>query len=132
MAEVTIHRADIFITVEIEEEVLVIVAALVFGSHHSSHYGPTYYYGSGGGSIIGIVAIWIAVVFIVIASLLPVMVGGITKSTHEREKLSSADCKMIDTWYIDDIDWIHNEKTLVNGLKDFYSKTGGTAVIVHY
>lgn len=95
-----------------------------FGSHHSSHYGPTYYYGSGGGSIIGVVAIWIAIVFMVIASLLPVMVGRITKSTHEREKLSSADCKMIDTWYIDDIDWIHNEKTLINGLKDFYSKTG--------
>lgn len=95
-----------------------------FGSHHSSHYGLTYYYGSGGGSIIGTVAIWIAIVFIIIASLLPVMVGSITKSTHEREKLSPADCKMIDTWYIDDIDWIHNEKTLVNGLKDFYSKTG--------
>lgn len=95
-----------------------------FGSHHSSHYGPIYYYGSGGGSIIGIVAIWIAVVLIVLSSLLPLLIPSITKSTHEREKLSSADCKMIDTWYIDDIDWIHDEKTLVNGLKDFYSKTG--------
>lgn len=95
-----------------------------FGSHHSSHYGPTYYSGSGGGSIIGIAAIWIAVVLIVLSSLLPVLIPSITKSTHEREKLSSDDCKMIDTWYIDDIDWIHDEKTLVNGLKDFYSKTG--------
>ena len=95
-----------------------------FGSHHSSHYGPTYYSGSGGGSIIGIAAIWIAVVLIVLSSLLPLLIPSITKSTHEREKLSSDDCKMIDTWYIDDIDWIHNEKTLVNGLKDFYSKTG--------
>lgn len=95
-----------------------------FGSYHSSHYGPTYYSGGRGGSIIGVVATWIAIVFIVLSSLIPVMLGGITKSTHEREKLSSADCKMIDTWYIDDIDWIHDEKTLVNGLKDFYSKTG--------
>lgn len=95
-----------------------------FGSYHSSHYGPTYYSGGRGGSIIGVVATWIAIVFIVLSSLIPVMLGGITKSTHEREKLSSVDCKMIDTWYIDDIDWIHDEKTLVNGLKDFYSKTG--------
>lgn len=95
-----------------------------FGSYHSSHYGPTYYSGGRGGSIIGVVATWIAIVFIVLSSLMPVMLGGITKSTHEREKLSSADCKMIDTWYIDDIDWIHDDKTLVNGLKDFYSKTG--------
>ena len=95
-----------------------------FGSHHSSHYGPTYYSGSGGGSIIGIAAIWIAVVLIVLSSLLPLLIPSITKSTHEREKLSSDDCKMIDTWYIDDIDWIHDEKTLINGLKDFYSKTG--------
>lgn len=95
-----------------------------FGSYHSSHYGPTYYSGGRGGSIIGVVATWIAIVFIVLSSLIPVMLGSITKSTHEREKLSSADCKMIDTWYIDDIDWIHDEKTLVNGLKDFYSKTG--------
>lgn len=95
-----------------------------FGSHHSSHYGPTYYSGNGGGSIIGIAAIWIAVVLIVLSSLLPVLIPSITKSTHERERLSSDDCKMIDTWYIDDIDWIHDEKTLVNGLKGFYSKTG--------
>lgn len=95
-----------------------------FGSYRSSHYGPTYYFGGRGGSIIGVVATWVAIVFIVLSYLIPMMLGGITKSTHEREKLSSTDCKMIDTWYIDDIDWIHDEKTLVNGLKDFYSKTG--------
>lgn len=95
-----------------------------FDSYHSSHYWPTYYFGGRGGSIIGIVATWIAIIFIVLSYLIPMMSGSITRSTHEREKLSSADCKMVDTWYIDDIDWIHDKKALVNGLKDFYSKTG--------
>lgn len=93
-------------------------------SYHSSHYGPTYYSSGIGGSSIGVIAMWIVIVFIVLSYLIPVKLVSVTKSTHEREKLSSADCKVIDTWYIDDINWIHDEKTLINGLKDFYNKTG--------
>lgn len=48
----------------------------------------------------------------------------ITRSTHERGKLNSKYCQLVDTWYIDDIDWIHDENKLIEGLRSFYDQTG--------
>lgn len=48
----------------------------------------------------------------------------ITRSTHERGKLDSKYCQLVDTWYIDDIDWIHDENKLIEGLRSFYDQTG--------
>lgn len=50
--------------------------------------------------------------------------SSIQTSTIERTKLESSQCQKVDTWYQDDIDWIHDEKTLLKGLKDFYNQTG--------
>lgn len=50
--------------------------------------------------------------------------SSIPASTLVREKLPSSMCTVIDTWFEDDINWIHDEKTLLRGLKDFYKETG--------
>lgn len=67
---------------------------------------------------------------ILIVTLVMVVLGmlsqrsSIQTSTIERTKLESSQCQKVETWYQDDIDWIHDEKTLLKGLKDFYSQTG--------
>lgn len=40
----------------------------------------------------------------------------IQQSTIERSKLDSSLCTRVDTWHQDDINWIHDEKTLLKGL----------------
>lgn len=49
--------------------------------------------------------------------------SSITKSTVAREKLH-LNLSDATGYYTDECDWIHNETTLVNGLKSFYDKTG--------
>lgn len=64
----------------------------------------------------------ILIIFVVVSQMKNS--GNIPASTHVREKLPSSMCTTIDTWYEDDIDWIHDEKTLLRGLKAFYKETG--------
>lgn len=72
----------------------------------------------------------VATTLILIIALVMVVLGmlsqrsSIQTSTIERTKLESSQCQKVDTWYQDDIDWIHDEKTLLKGLKDFYNQTG--------
>lgn len=72
----------------------------------------------------------IATTLILIVTLVMIVLGmlsqrsSIQTSTIERTKLESSQCQKVDTWYQDDIDWIHDEKTLLKGLKDFYGQTG--------
>lgn len=50
--------------------------------------------------------------------------GSAPKSTHERTKLASSECRLIDDWFRDDVEWIHNKSRVVRGLRDFYNQTG--------
>lgn len=94
------------------------------GGRSSSNYNPMYrtsYYRPMtplGGTLSIVLAI------IVIAAGLIAARPNIRQSTIERSKLDSSLCTRVDTWYQDDINWIHDEKTLLKGLKTFYNKTG--------
>lgn len=70
----------------------------------------------------GVLSILLAIIVIVIGLI--AARPNIQQSTIERSKLDSSLCTKVDTWYQDDIDWIHDEKTLLKGLKAFYDKTG--------
>lgn len=70
----------------------------------------------------GVLSILLAIIVIVIGLI--AARPNIQQSTIERSKLDSLLCTKVDTWYQDDIDWIHDEKTLLKGLKAFYDKTG--------
>lgn len=50
----------------------------------------------------------------------------ITASTIERTKLPASDCKLIDSWFEDNMrpHWISNDNELIRGLREFYNKTG--------
>lgn len=90
----------------------------------SSNYSPVYrtsYYRPMtplGGTLSIILAI-----IVIVAGLIAAR-PNIQQSTVERSKLDSSLCTKVDTWYQDDINWIHDEKTLLKGLKMFYDKTG--------
>lgn len=94
------------------------------GGRSSSNYSPVYrtsYYRPMtplGGTLSIILAI-----IVIVAGLIAAR-PNIQVSTVERTKLDSSLCTKVDTWYQDDIDWIHDEKTLLKGLKTFYDKTG--------
>lgn len=94
------------------------------GGRSSSNYSPVYrtsYYRPMtplGGTLSIILAI-----IVIVAGLIAVR-PNIQQSTVERSKLDSSLCTKVDTWYQDDINWIHDEKTLLKGLKMFYDKTG--------
>ena len=62
-------------------------------------------------------------IIVIVAGLIAAR-PNIQQSTIERSKLDSSLCTKVDTWYQDDINWIHDEKTLLKGLKTFYDKTG--------
>lgn len=49
---------------------------------------------------------------------------GITKSTKDRTALSANLCTDIGSYYYDDLDWIYDSSTLVNGMRYFYQTTG--------
>ncbi len=95
------------------------------GSHYRS--GGTHYYNystryvamSPMSTLITVILTFVIVIGAFLAAR-----PNIQTSTIERTKLSSSQCTKIDTWYQDDIDWIHDEKTLLKGLKTFYDKTG--------
>jgi hypothetical protein len=70
----------------------------------------------------GTLSIVLAII-VIVAGLIAVR-PNIQQSTVERSKLDSSLCTKVDTWYQDDINWIHDEKTLLKGLKTFYDKTG--------
>lgn len=70
----------------------------------------------------GVLSILLAIIVIVIGLI--AARPNIQQSTIERSKLDSSLCTKVDTWYQDDIDWIHDEKTLLKGLRTFYDKTG--------
>lgn len=90
----------------------------------SSNYSPVYrtsYYRPMtplGGTLSIVLAI-----IVIVAGLIAAR-PNIQQSTIERSKLDSSLCTKVDTWYQDDINWIHDEKTLLKGLKTFYDKTG--------
>lgn len=94
------------------------------GGRSSSNYNPVYrtsYYRSVtplGGTLSIVLAI-----IVIVAGLIAAR-PNIQQSTIERSKLDSSLCTRVDTWYQDDINWIHDEKTLLKGLKTFYNKTG--------
>lgn len=94
------------------------------GGRSSSNYNPVYrtsYYRPMtplGGTLSIVLAI-----IVIVAGLIAAR-PNIQQSTVERSKLDSSLCTRVDTWYQDDINWIHNEKTLLKGLKTFYDKTG--------
>lgn len=94
------------------------------GGRSSSNYNPMYrtsYYRSMtplGGTLSIVLAI-----IVIVAGLIAAR-PNIQQSTIERSKLDSSLCTRVDTWYQDDINWIHDEKTLLKGLKTFYNKTG--------
>lgn len=94
------------------------------GGRSSSNYSPVYrtsYYRPMtplGGTLSIVLAI-----IVIIAGLVAAR-PNIQQSTIERSKLDSSLCTKVDTWYQDDINWIHDEKTLLKGLKTFYDKTG--------
>ena len=94
------------------------------GGRSSSNYSPVYrtsYYRPMtplGGTLSIILAI-----IVIVAGLIAAR-PNIQQSTVERSKLDSSLCTKVDTWYQDDINWIHDEKTLLKGLKMFYDKTG--------
>lgn len=94
------------------------------GGRSSSNYNPMYrtsYYRPMtplGGTLSIVLAI-----IVIVAGLIAAR-PNIQQSTIERSKLDSSLCTRVDTWYQDDINWIHDEKTLLKGLKTFYSKTG--------
>lgn len=94
------------------------------GGRSSSNYSPVYrtsYYRPMtplGGTLSIILAI-----IVIVAGLIAAR-PNIQQSTVERSKLDSSLCTKVDTWYQDDINWIHDEKTLLKGLKMFYNKTG--------
>lgn len=94
------------------------------GGRSSSNYNPVYrtsYYRPVtplGGTLSIVLAI-----IVIVAGLIAAR-PNIQQSTVERSKLDSSLCTRVDTWYQDDINWIHDEKTLLKGLKTFYDKTG--------
>lgn len=94
------------------------------GGRSSSNYNPVYrtsYYRpmTPLGGTLGI----ILAIIVIVAGLIAAR-PNIQQSTVERSKLDSSLCTKVDTWYQDDINWIHDEKTLLKGLKMFYDKTG--------
>lgn len=94
------------------------------GGRSSSNYSPVYrtsYYRpmTPLGSTLSIVL----AIIVIVAGLIAAR-PNIQQSTVERSKLDSSLCTEVDTWYQDDINWIHDEKTLLKGLKTFYDKTG--------
>lgn len=94
------------------------------GGRSSSNYNPVYrtsYYRPMtplGGTLSIVLAI-----IVIVAGLIAAR-PNIQQSTIERSKLDSSLYTRVDTWYQDDINWIHDEKTLLKGLKTFYDKTG--------
>lgn len=94
------------------------------GGRSSSNYNPMYrtsYYRPMtplGGTLSIVLAI-----IVIVAGLIAAR-PNIQQSTIERSKLDNSLCTRVDTWYQDDINWIHDEKTLLKGLKTFYNKTG--------
>lgn len=94
------------------------------GGRSSSNYNPVYrtsYYRPMtplGGTLSIVLAI-----IVIVAGLIAAR-PNIQQSTVERSKLDSSLCTKVDTWYQDDINWIHDGKTLLKGLKMFYDKTG--------
>lgn len=95
------------------------------GSHYRS--GGTYYYNHSTRYVAMSpmsTLITVILTFVIIIGAFLATRPNIQTSTIERTKLSSSQCTKIDTWYQDDINWIHDEKTLLKGLKTFYDKTG--------
>lgn len=92
------------------------------GGRSSSNYSPVYrtsYYRPMtplGGTLSIVLAI-----IVIVAGLIAAR-PNMQQSTVERSKLDSSLCTKVDTWYQDDINWIHDEKTLLKGLKMFYGK----------
>ncbi len=94
------------------------------GGRSSSNYNPVYrtsYY-TPMTPLGGTLSIVLAII-VIVAGLIAAR-PNIQQSTIERSKLDSSLCTKVDTWYQDDINWIHDEKTLLKGLKTFYDKTG--------
>lgn len=95
------------------------------GSHYRS--GGTHYYNHSTRYVaMSPISTLITVIltFVIVIGAFLAARPNIQTSTIERTKLSSSQCTKIDTWYQDDINWIHDEKTLLKGLKTFYDKTG--------
>lgn len=82
-------------------------------------YGPPIG-GSGGG--LGAVIILFIIMFILIMFSGKISNNGVPQNTKQRTALSGVAHKT--EWYTDNIGWITNKGTLVNGLEEFYNQTG--------
>lgn len=69
---------------------------------------------------------WLLLILILIFSFFGGSGGksSIQTSTIERTKLGSQYVRLSDTWYEDELDWIHDKAALEKGLKSFYEATG--------
>lgn len=81
----------------------------------------TYYRGQSG---VGGLISSILIIVLLLAVFMVTHRGNITRSTHERTKLSSEYCELSPTWFEDELDWIHDEGKLMKGLRKFYDETG--------
>ena len=100
------------------------------------HSGPNYYggwgrgpmyYGSPGGRNSMFDGIITVIVIIIILACFSVMVSSnsstkVPKNTKQRTALSGVVNKT--DWYEDNIGWVSNKSVLINGLEEFYNKTG--------
>lgn len=109
---------------------------------YGGHYGappPPPPYGGGGyyrrparrssGCSLGtiLVAIIIIVIIFAVRSCGAVFgfTSGVTRSTEKRDKLDSKYVNYSNTWYEDELGWFgKNNRTVINGLEDFYQSTG--------
>lgn len=105
---------------------------IFFGGPRIYHAGGGYY-GGGGGCFTSLIGM-LAAVIILFALIITVFVTGFgsgsnngsnnsVTSTINREKLPSGSVNETD-FYMDELGWIKDEATLLNGLRSFYRQTG--------
>lgn len=94
--------------------------------HHHHHYG----YGYGGRVVVHASPAYTAVVLFIFVAILAIYVwsmspgANITRSTIERTPLDSKYVTLTDIWYEDDLEWIHDQSKVEEGMRYFYEKTG--------
>jgi hypothetical protein len=112
-----------------------------YGGYFGGGWGRRRYYGGPGygcGGCFGgmgcLTSLFILIVFFLIMSMFGNMFGGfglgglpgsngnVTPSTRERQPIEAGLVQETD-YYTDELGWIQNETTLVNGLRHFYNET---------
>ena len=106
------------------------------GSRYNSGYSGGYKSSSGSSGASGRgkllrYIIWGFIILSIISSLAQAgsfgdeaPVGGVTKSTVDRQKLESSSLVVSDQYFYDGLDWIKDPMTLKSGMTHFYETTG--------